>query len=180
MAPAHVASASTNTDSIRGLAQSIAKPAYRRLLGAETVLRRAVPVLIVTFLVTVAIGAGLQVHDNRRQVIAAVVTELDLLAGPLAERINHAASDQRADVDLRHIQDSLAAFAGRAPFKQRDIVVSDASGLILAASSTRTGAGRQLVEIIGPDHLFVTFAKGANAREILLVDGTEAFATVHP
>lgn len=81
MAPAHVASAFTNTDSIKGLAQSIAKPAYRRLLGAETVLRRAVPVLIVTFLVTVAIGAGLQVHDNRRQVIAAVVTELDLLVG---------------------------------------------------------------------------------------------------
>ncbi|MGZ8386924.1 MAG: PAS domain-containing sensor histidine kinase [Rhodoplanes sp.] len=180
MAPAHVASAFTNTDSIKGLAQSIAKPAYRRLLGAETVLRRAVPVLIVTFLVTVAIGAGLQVHDNRRQVIAAVVTELDLLAGQLAERINLAAREQRADVDLRHIQDSLAAFAGRAPFKQRDIVVSDASGLILAASSARTGAGRQLMEIIGPDHLFVTFAKRANAREILLVDGTEAFATVHP
>jgi two-component system cell cycle sensor histidine kinase PleC len=180
MAPAHVASAFTNTDSIKGLAQSIAKPAYRRLLGAETLLRRAVPVLIVTFLVTVAIGAGLQVHDNRRQVIAAVVTELDLLAGQLAERINLAAREQRADVDLRHIQDSLAAFAGRAPFKQRDIVVSDASGLILAASSARTGAGRQLMEIIGPDHLFVTFAKRANAREILLVDGTEAFATVHP
>ncbi len=180
MAPAHVASASTNTDSIKGLAQSIAKPAYRRLLGAETVLRRAVPVLIVTFLVTVAIGAGLQVHDNRRQVIAAVVTELDLLAGPLAERINLAAHEQRADVDLRHIQDSLTAFAGRMPFKQRDIVVSDASGLILAASSSRTGAGRPLVEIIGPDHLFVTFAKGSHAREILLADGTEAFATVRP
>ncbi len=35
MARAGVASASVNSDSIKGLAQSIAKPAYRRLLTAE-------------------------------------------------------------------------------------------------------------------------------------------------
>ena len=41
MAPAHVARASTNTDSIKGLAQSLANPAYHRLLVAEPALRRA-------------------------------------------------------------------------------------------------------------------------------------------
>ena len=61
MAPA-LASASAHTDSIKGLAQSIAKPAYRRLLVAEPALRRAVPVLIIAFLVTIAVGAALQVH----------------------------------------------------------------------------------------------------------------------
>src|ERR1041385_1235478 len=78
MAPA-LASASAGTDSIKGLAQSIAKPAYRRLLGAETALRRAVPVLIIAFLVTMAIGAGVQVHDHRRQAIATIVTDIDSL-----------------------------------------------------------------------------------------------------
>ena len=58
MAPAHVARASTNTDSIKGLAQSLAKPAYRRLLVAEPALRRAVPLLIITFLFTMAVGTG--------------------------------------------------------------------------------------------------------------------------
>ena len=43
MARADVASASARSDSIKGLAQSIAKPAYRRLLTAEPLLRRAVP-----------------------------------------------------------------------------------------------------------------------------------------
>ena len=41
MARAGVASASAHPDSIKGLAQSIANPAYRRLLNAEPLLRRA-------------------------------------------------------------------------------------------------------------------------------------------
>ena len=40
MARADTASASAHPDSIKGLAQSIAKPAYRRLLNAEPLLRR--------------------------------------------------------------------------------------------------------------------------------------------
>lgn len=59
MARANVASASAHPDSIKGLAQSIAKPAYRRLLTAEPLLRRAVPVLIIAFLVTICVGAGI-------------------------------------------------------------------------------------------------------------------------
>ena len=50
MARAEVASASVSSDSIKGLAQSIAKPAYRRLLTAEPALRRAVPALILAYL----------------------------------------------------------------------------------------------------------------------------------
>jgi len=66
MARAEVASASTRSDSIKGLAQSIAKPAYRRLLFAEPALRRAVPALIIAFLVTISIGAIVEVLDHRR------------------------------------------------------------------------------------------------------------------
>jgi two-component system cell cycle sensor histidine kinase PleC len=178
MAPAHVASASTSTDSIKGLAQSVAKPAYRRLLGAETALRRAVPVLIITFLVTVAIGAGVQVHDNRRQVVASVLNEIDLLASQLAERLDRTTREQRADA--RRLQDALAPFAGRAQFRNRDIIVSDTRGIVLAATSVRNGPGRQLVDIFGPDHLLSTFAHSATAREIELADGTRAFAIIHP
>ncbi len=178
MTPAHVASASTSTDSIKGLAQSIAKPAYRRLLGAETVLRRAVPVLIITFLVTVTIGAGVQVHDNRRQVVAAVLNELDLLASQLADRLERTTRGQPADA--RRLQDALAPFSGRAQFKHRDIIVSDPSGIVLAGTSFKNGPGRQLVDIFGPQHLLSTLAHRATAREIELADGTWAFAVVHP
>src|ERR1700676_1168506 len=86
MTPA-LASASASTDSIKGLAQSIAKPAYRRLLVAEPALRRAVPVLIIAFLVTMAVGAGVQVHDHRRQTLAAATDETEILADALAARL---------------------------------------------------------------------------------------------
>ncbi len=69
MARAGVASASARPDSIKGLAQSIAKPAYRRLLTAEPLLRRAVPVLIIAFLATICVGAVVQVLDHRRQTL---------------------------------------------------------------------------------------------------------------
>src|SRR6516225_7740309 len=69
MARADVASASLRSDSIKGLAESIANPAYRRLLSAEPLLRRAVPVLIVAFMVTVCIGAAVQVLEHRRQAV---------------------------------------------------------------------------------------------------------------
>ena len=69
MARAAAASASAHPDSIKGLAQSIAKPAYRRLLNAEPLLRRAVPVLIIAFLATICVGALVQILDHRRQTL---------------------------------------------------------------------------------------------------------------
>ena len=50
MARAHAANALVQSDSIKGLAQSIAKPAYHRLLIAEPALRRAVPTLILSLI----------------------------------------------------------------------------------------------------------------------------------
>ena len=60
MARAESAHASPRSQSIKGLAQSIANPAYRRLLTAEPALRRAVPLLIIAFLATV----GIEYHGN--------------------------------------------------------------------------------------------------------------------
>ncbi|HKC34307.1 MAG TPA: PAS domain-containing sensor histidine kinase, partial [Xanthobacteraceae bacterium] len=96
MTPA-LASASPSTDSIKGLAQSIAKPAYRRLLVAEPALRRAVPVLIIAFLLTMAFGTGVQVHDRRHQAIATVVAELDATADLLAARLVQAVATSKND-----------------------------------------------------------------------------------
>src|SRR5207248_7465680 len=80
MARAEAAHASVRSDSIKGLAQSIAKPAYRRLLTAEPALRRAVPSLIIAFLVTVGVGAIVQVNDRHRQAIIAAVEDIDAIA----------------------------------------------------------------------------------------------------
>ena len=87
MARADVASASSRSDSIKGLAQSVADPAYRRLLTAEPLLRRAVPALIIAFLATICVGAGTQVLDHRRQTLAETVHTLEAAAAELRRLI---------------------------------------------------------------------------------------------
>ena len=93
MARAHAANAFVQSDSIKGLAQSIAKPAYHRLLVAEPALRRAVPTLIIAFLITICLGAFVQVIDQSRQKRAAMKRDLSALTDLLAERLDRFAAD---------------------------------------------------------------------------------------
>src|ERR1700709_937102 len=94
MARAHAASPCVQSDSIKGLAQSIAKPAYHRLLIAEPALRRAVPTLIIAFLITICIGAFVQVIDQNRQKRAAMKRDVSALADLLAERLDRIGSSR--------------------------------------------------------------------------------------
>src|SRR6201992_4549328 len=87
----HAASAGLQSDSIKGLAESIAKPAYHRRLTAEPALRRAVPTLIIAFLITICLGAFVQVVDQNRQKRTAMKRDLAAVADLLAERIDHLA-----------------------------------------------------------------------------------------
>src|SRR5947199_8136898 len=102
MASAHAANVRVQSDSIKGLAQSIAKPAYHRLLTAEPALRRAVPTLIIAFLITICLGAFVQVIDQTRQKRAAMKRDLSALTDLLAERLDRLASvrqDRAANIE---------------------------------------------------------------------------------
>ena len=114
MARAETASASARSDSIKGLAQSIAKPAYRRLLTAEPLLRRAVPVLIIAFLLTICIGAVVQVLEHRRQVIVDAIRTIEALADHLAAALDRTARDGRPTLPRSsEALDARAAGLGR-------------------------------------------------------------------
>ena len=176
MAPA-LASASAGTDSIKGLAQSIAKPAYRRLLVAEPALRRAVPVLIIAFLATMAVGAGVQVHDHRRQAVATIVTDIDSIADLVAARLDQAAAAARNDAPRRAQELLDRALGARATEGGRQIFISDLDGNIVAAAPVRQ-VGRPLLDILGPAQPLTTFTTTAGVMETPLADGTEAYATV--
>src|ERR1700716_3494603 len=106
MARAEVASASVNSDSIKGLAQSIAKPAYRRLLTAEPALRRTVPALIIAFLLTVCIGALVPVLDPRRQPLSAIARQIDAVAALLTDRLDQPGRGRPAAAE-RRLQNEL-------------------------------------------------------------------------
>src|ERR1700748_2378249 len=127
MARAEAAHASVRADSIKGLAQSIAKPAYRRLLTAEPALRRAVPALIIAFLLTICVGAGVQILDHRRQAVFDLIKQVDAGADIIAERLDRpGASDRRFQNEIDHV---IPAWA-RAP--GRSFLVSNAAGTVVA------------------------------------------------
>src|SRR6266851_962812 len=130
MARAEVASASVNSDSIKGLAQSIAKPAYRRLLTAEPALRRAVPALIIAFLLTICVGAIVQVLEHRRQAIAEIVRQIEGSADFLVDRIERL---ERANGVPRRLQSELERMIPAwARAAGREVLVTDGEGVIVA------------------------------------------------
>jgi two-component system, cell cycle sensor histidine kinase PleC len=193
MARAEAASASVRSDSIKGLAQSIAKPAYRRLLTAEPALRRAVPALIIAFLLTICVGAVVQIFDHRRQVVAETLKQLDATADLLLERLDRPRTE-RADAtrrqnELEHIIPAWARHAGRQVLLAnaegtivaglRDSIVSGADGMTLALQPLERGTiGRRLIDVLGPTQPLTTFGAAAGVLDITLADGTPAFATV--
>ena len=134
MARAHAANACVQSDSIKGLAQSIAKPAYHRLLTAEPALRRAVPTLIIAFLITICLGAFVQVIDQNRQKRAAIKRDLLALADILAERLDRLASvrqDRAANIErLQSLLPDLIPSWGIAA--GRHVIITGADHRVLA------------------------------------------------
>ncbi|MGE5777914.1 MAG: PAS domain-containing sensor histidine kinase [Hyphomicrobiales bacterium] len=195
MARAEVASASVSSDSIKGLAQSIAKPAYRRLLTAEPALRRAVPALIIAFLLTICVGAIVQVLDHRRQAISDIVKQIEGSADFLVERLQRL-ERPKGDKPDRRLQSELERTMpswGRAPGRQvlvansegvivagiRHELVSNADGTTSASAPLEAGmVGRRLIDVLGPTQPLTTFGAAAGVLEIPLADGSLAYSTV--
>ncbi len=174
MARASAASASARSDSIQGLAQSIAKPAYRRLLTAEPLLRRAVPVLIIAFLATICVGAIVQVLDLRRQTLGDMVTALDAVADIAAARLQ-----QPLDAKARAQEVLAGALPPWATTAGRRFLLTNAEGVVAAATpSTDATLGRRLIDLLGPTQPLTTFGAGAGVMEITLPDDSRALATV--
>ena len=178
MARADTASASLRSDSIKGLAESIANPAYRRLLSAEPLLRRAVPVLIIAFMVTVCIGAAVQVLEHRRQAVLEAKQSVAALADHFATVLEHRNRDGRSP--WPRTSDALAAsMPDWAAGGGRRVLVADADGNITAGwPNTPAIAGRSLLDVLGPLQPLTTFAADAGTREIALGNGQTAYAAV--
>ncbi len=177
MARAETASASSRSDSIKGLAQSIAKPAYRRLLTAEPVLRRAVPILIIVFLVTICIGAAVQVVDQRRQALLNAAINVEAVAEIVAQRLggmpDKGGSTQRLD-DLFRIALPAWATGGN----RRALLTNPDGKIIASAPADNSVLGRPLLDILGPSQPLTTFGADAGVLEVALANGVAALATV--
>jgi two-component system cell cycle sensor histidine kinase PleC len=190
MARAEAASASVQSDSIKGLAQSIAKPAYRRLLTAEPALRRAVPALIIAFLLTICVGAMVQILDHRRQSVTDLIKQIEAAADLVADRVERLKGDERRiQADFERTVPAWARAPGRHVLAAnadgviltgvRYVLVASDEGASVAAAPLPTGTiGRRLVDILGPSQPLTTFGAAAGVLEITLPDGIPVFASV--
>jgi two-component system, cell cycle sensor histidine kinase PleC len=192
MARAEAASASIRSDSIKGLAQSIAKPAYRRLLTAEPALRRAVPALIIAFLLTICVGTVVQILDHRRQAVFDITRQIEAGADVMVERLDQNLTDEsKAQIqgELEHAIPSWARLPGRR------LMLTNADGVIVAGVShalinesgrrviaavplTADTLGHRLIDVLGHAQSLTTFAAAAGTAELTLPDATQAFAAV--
>jgi two-component system cell cycle sensor histidine kinase PleC len=177
MARAETAGASARSDSIKGLAQSIAKPAYRRLLTAEPALRRAVPALIIAFLLTIGVGAVVQVLDHRRQAIAEAIHDIESIAEFAAERLERLLAAERTDAVQRDVFER--ALSARATARGRHVLLTNPDGIITAAAPAPGPVGHRLLDVLGEEQPLTILGASAGVMEIRIADGRSALATVH-
>lgn len=88
MARANATHASLRAPGIRGLAKTLVCPTYRRLIGLEPILRKAVPVLIIAFLAVIALAAFIQARDSRQQAMQDAGRNLDLIVSAAAAQLS--------------------------------------------------------------------------------------------
>jgi two-component system, cell cycle sensor histidine kinase PleC len=181
MARAHAASACVQPDSIKGLAQSIAKPAYHRLLLAEPTLRRAVPILIIAFLITICLGAFVQVLDQSREKHDFTRHDITALADVLAGRIDRlvSAGTQRADT-IDHLQSLLAdLIPSWGVVAGRHVIVTGADHRVLARIpfDASFGDDDQVLQVIGAAQLRAARGAQDTVTDMLLPDGNSAMVT---
>jgi two-component system, cell cycle sensor histidine kinase PleC len=183
MARAHAASACVQSDSIKGLAQSIAKPAYHRLLVAEPALRRAVPTLIIAFLITICLGAFVQVVDQNRQKRASIKRDLAAVADFLAERLDRitsvrqdrAATFERLQLLLPGLIPSWGVAAGR------HVIVIGADHRVLARVPVEAALGDTslILDVVSAALPLSAAGQQAGVTDITLPNGSSALAVQH-
>jgi two-component system cell cycle sensor histidine kinase PleC len=183
MARAHAASACVQSDSIKGLAQSIAKPAYHRLLIAEPALRRAVPTLIIAFLITICLGAFVQVIDQNRQQRASMKRDLAALSDLLAERLDRIASiRQDRAAAIEHLQDLVPGLIPAwGVAAGRHVIVTGADRRILARVPVETSLDEPdgILDIISTAQLLAAPGQQGGITDMILPSGNSAVAIQH-
>ncbi|HMN51751.1 MAG TPA: ATP-binding protein [Xanthobacteraceae bacterium] len=175
MARVHAANASAH--SIRGLARSLTHPNYRRLVDAEPLLRRVVPFLIIAFIVTVVIGASVQIIEHRREAIADARNAIAMYSLAAGEELSRVLAAKEAPTEtekaLRIAIPALATQSGR------QFLVTDPGGKIIAAEPANPALlGKTLLQLFGPSQALTTFAERAGVVELEVSGGMTVYATV--
>jgi len=178
MAGAVTACVPARTGTILGVARSDASPAYRRLEQYESLLRLAVPAVLILFLVTLAGSAWIQIRDGRRDTMLDAIQDIDIIASLSAAKLGA----YRAPADKAQAAAQLVALAKEMPAsalsQSRSLLLIDQSGAVLAMHPPADTAPQTLAEVLGDAQPLAVFADRAGVMTIKMPDGNEGIATV--
>jgi two-component system cell cycle sensor histidine kinase PleC len=150
-----------------GNAKMIAKPAYERLLAAEPLLKRSIPVLIVVFLIMVAATRCMSMLAWKDDVERSAKATLALAAGQLANAMTIAQSDDGSISKAGYIALIEEAAQQGAIGSRHALLVADESNTVSAA--TPAGAlwvGDTLESFISGGQPLFLFGDRAGVMEV--------------
>ncbi|MCS0501117.1 PAS domain-containing sensor histidine kinase [Ancylobacter mangrovi] len=176
MARANAAGGSVRVQAMRGLARSVARPAYQRLVDAEPFMRKAVPALIVAFIGIVAVAAIVQNRAYRSEAVASAKDELALFATAIASEIGRPGADLSAPDALL-----ASSLPPRAAEDGRRYGLIDSAGTVVAVhdEDARAAVTEQIRHLVVNVQALTIFAEDAGVLEVAMPDGSAALATVH-
>jgi two-component system cell cycle sensor histidine kinase PleC len=158
---------------MRGLARSVARPAYQRLVDAEPFMRRAVPALIIAFIGIVAVAAIVQTRAYHTEAVGDAKDELALYAMAVASDLGQRSGGvAAAAAALKGALPSRAAEAGRR------FAVVDGGGRVVITDDGEAATAAEVTALLANVQALAVFAENAGVLDVPLTDGTLAIATV--
>ncbi len=159
----------------------LSTPTYRHIVKAEPLLRRSIPVLIVTFVAVLALTRIVGVMETRQSLEDGARDGAAMIAATLAAELGRAeAKVDQVGFDSATKTAVAEALPSRAVAGGRQILVADQDGRVRASAPADSAyETRSLNEIFGPAQPLTTFGARAGVLETTLADGRRVFATVH-
>src|SRR5258706_3350690 len=165
---------------ISGHARLLAQPAYQRLLSAEPLLRKLIPILIVIFLRMVGLARFVELYQLKSEREYDARDTIGMMATVLANALDKARADPAAPPSRDDLTNALAdALPPGATGAGRRIYVTDSNGKVVA-TAPRVDEQEEIAlsRIIGETQPLTTFGARAGVLEIALPDDSQALATV--
>ncbi|RWC51063.1 PAS domain-containing sensor histidine kinase [Mesorhizobium sp.] len=164
----------TRSDGLAGNTRLIAEPAYRRLLAAEPLLRRSIPVLIITFLIVIAALRVLSLMNERDDVERNAKAILTLAAGQLASSLA-----TTSDTVPGAIQDLLETTSRQGAMGRSHVLVITDSAFKIVAVTPRSmpWQGHSLDGLVEGGQPLFMFGDRAGVMDVN-IDGRDWYAAV--
>ncbi|RCL01933.1 MAG: cell cycle sensor histidine kinase PleC [Candidatus Tokpelaia sp. JSC188] len=148
----------------------LSSPAYQRLLTVEPWIRRAIPVLIIVFLILLASIRGLSLYEWRQRIENNTRSAFILSSRHISEKIERAIfgnNSKPKPINPSQLQDILVRFRSQnliSPATQ--IAILEPGGKVIATSGLEDHIHNQIAQIVSNGQAFLTSGKSIDVMWI--------------